>query len=427
MSGAVVVTGIGAVCAAGGSPEAIFAALAARRSAIAPLRGLAAAGPDVPPGGEIEGFDPAALVPDRKVHKFLRRGDFLGLNAAAQAVRAAALLEHRAGLSPDARADFDERSGIFVGSGGVGYEHQYDFLPLLTKAGGDLGRFGAELRATVSPLWLLQSLPNNVLCHLGIQTGFKGANACITTHGASSALAILEALAAIRSGEVDRAVVVGHDAPLAPQAIRELRALGLLAREAVRPFDARRDGTLLGEGAAALVLESASSARARGAPAQAEVLGGACRGEAQGLLPVREDGAGPAGAIAAALGDARLAADRIGMIVAHGNGTPLGDRSEAAAIDACFGGAAPPVTAFKWAFGHTLAAAGALETTLAILALRARRVPGIATLRERDPGLSRLPVSPEPTAPRGDAALVLTRGFAGVDVALAVRAPAPGG
>jgi 3-oxoacyl-[acyl-carrier-protein] synthase-1 len=425
MSG-VVVTGIGAVCAAGCTPDAIFAALVAGRTAVGRLRRWSEPGLDVPSGGEVASFDPATLVPNRKAHKFLRRGDFLGLNAAAQALRAATLLEHRTALSPEARVEFDERSGIFVGSGGVGYEHQHDFLPLLTKAGGDLRRFGAELRAEVSPLWLLQSLPNNVLCHLGIETGFKGSNACLTTHGAGGALAILEALAAIRAGEVDRAIVVGHDAPLEPQALRELRALGLLAREAVRPFDVRRDGTLLGEGAAALVLESAAAARARGAPILAEVLGGACRGEAQGLLAVREDGDGLAGAIEAALGEAHLGADRVGMVVAHGNGTRLGDRSEAAAIEACFGDAAPPVTAFKWAVGHTLAAAGALETTLAILALRAARVPGIATLREPDADLARLPISARSTAPRSDAALVLTRGFAGVDVALAVRAPARG-
>ena len=426
MSERVVVTGMGAICASGDRPETIWAEIVGRRSSLGPIRQWETAGLEVPYAGEVAGFDPASLVAERKAHKLLRRGDFLGLYAAGASLRGSCLLEHRAGLARERAAELDERTGVFVASGGVGYQHQHDFLPLLTAAGGDLQRFGRELDGEVSPLWLLQSLPNNVLCHLGIQTGFRGPNACITAHGASGGLAAAEGLAAIRSGEAERAVVVGHDAPIEPQAIRELDDLGLLGRDVLRPFDAWRGGTLLGEGAAALVLESEAIARERGAAVLGELLGSGCAAEAEGLLAVRDDGDGPARAISAALADAELGRDEIGMIVAHGSGTRQGDLSEALALRSVFGDAVPPVTAFKWAFGHTLAAAGALDLVLAILALHAGCAPGIATLRELDADCAGLPASPDTRPACGDCALVLARGFAGLNVALVVQAPGPG-
>ena len=112
------------------------------------------------------------------------------------------------------------------------------------------------------------------------------------------------------------------------------------------------------------------------------------------------------------------------MIVAHGNGSRLSDASEAAAIRRVFGAAVPPVTAFKWAFGHPLAASGILDSVLALLALRRGVVPGVATLRELDPDLGDLPVSARPQAPRSDVALVLNRGFGGSNMALVFRAAA---
>jgi 3-oxoacyl-[acyl-carrier-protein] synthase-1 len=198
-----------------------------------------------------------------------------------------------------------------------------------------------------------------------------------------------------------------------------------MSGEGLRPFDAARSGSAMGEGAAALVLETATSAAARGAPVLGEILGSGCAAEGEGLLPIRADGDGLARAIALALDDAGLAAADVGMIVAHGNGTRSGDASEATALRAVFGAAAPPVTAFKWAFGHLLAASGIIETVLALAALRERAVPGIATLERVDPECAGLPVSAAAQAPRSDVALVLSRGFGGTNAALAIRA-APG-
>jgi 3-oxoacyl-[acyl-carrier-protein] synthase-1 len=200
--------------------------------------------------------------------------------------------------------------------------------------------------------------------------------------------------------------------------------VGLLAKDTIRPFDARRDGSLFGEGAAALALETDASARERGAPILGEVLGGGAATDAQGLLAIRDDGDALARAIACALDDAGLRPGDVGMIAAHGNGTPQSDASEAAAIRRVFGTGAPPATAFKWAFGHLIAAAGIIEAVLALASLRQRTVPGIATYGVADPGCAGVPVSAEPQSPRGDVALILCRGFAGTNAALLLRATA---
>jgi 3-oxoacyl-[acyl-carrier-protein] synthase-1 len=234
--------------------------------------------------------------------------------------------------------------------------------------------------------------------------------------------AVAEAVAALRAGEADRAVAVGHDAPVEPETVRYYQQLGLLAADSVRPFDAQRTGSVLGEGAAALTLETEAAAQARGAAAIGEILGSGCTGEAGGLLALRPDGDGLARAVDLALDDAGLGAREVGMIVAHGNGTRLSDASEAAALQRVFGTDVPPVTAFKWAFGHLLAASGVVETVLALVALQHGVVPGIATLREVDPDCAGLPLSSAPQTPRSNVALVLSRGFAGTSAALLLRA-----
>ena len=152
-----------------------------------------------------------------------------------------------------------------------------------------------------------------------------------------------------------------------------------------------------------------------------EFLGSGCTTEATGILAVRPDGDGLSRAIELALADADLPPDRVGLVVAHGNGTLASDASEAMAIRRVFGENLPPVTAFKWAVGHTIAASGALDVVLALTALEQGVVPGIATLECLDPQLAPLPVSREPQSPRSDIALVLNRGFGGMNVAL-VRA-----
>jgi len=362
------------------------------------------------------------MVEDRKLHKLIRRTDLFGLYAAGRAIDDAGLATYRETLAPEVAATFNDRTGVYVGSGSGNFENQYDYFPLLATADGSLPKFGQELANTVNPMWLLRSLPNNVLGHIGIKYGLKGSNACITSHSCSGSLAVIEGMEALRNGEADRVVAVGHDAPIEPQMVLYYYRLGLIASKALQPFDVARDGSVFGEGAGALVLELESSATARDARVLGEVLGGGYVSEATGLLAIRDDGDGLARAIAAALADAGIDAADVGMIVAHGNGTRASDASEAAAIRTVFGTKAPPVTAFKWSFGHLIAAAGILETTLAIAALAEGMVPGVATLHELDPDCAGLPISTKPQVPRSKIALVLCRGFGGTDAALLVRA-----
>jgi len=424
MSARVVVTGSGAICAAGKSPEEIWEAVWTGRSAIRPIQQWDASGWPTSLAGEIHELEPRALVEDRKLHKLLQRTDLLGLYVAGRAIDDAGFVAYREALEPADAAAFNDRTGVYVGSGGGGYQSQHEFFPLLTTAKGDLGTFGRELAATVNPMWLLRSLPNNVLCHIGIRYGLKGPNACVTNHSVSGSLAVADAAAALRAGEADRALAVGHDAPIEPQMVLYYHQLGLLSADGLRPFDARRSGSLLGEGAAALVLETEAAAAARRARVLGEFLGSGCATEVEGLLAIPPDGDGLARAIALALDDAGIRPAEVGMIVAHGSGTRQSDASEAAAIRRVFGATAPPVTAFKWAFGHPLAASGILDTVLALVALRRGVVPGVATLRELDPDLGNLPVSAGPQAPRSDVALVLNQGFGGSNTALLLRAAA---
>jgi 3-oxoacyl-[acyl-carrier-protein] synthase-1 len=325
---------------------------------------------------EVTGVDNRMLVEDRKLHKLITRTDLFGLYAAGAAIQRSGIAAYRESLAAEAVPRFNDRSGVFVGSGGGNYRSNYDFFPLLTASGGDLQGFGRELEATVNPMWLLRNLPNNVLCHIGIRHSFKGTNACITNQCMGGVMAIGEAAAAIRNDEADRAVAVGHDAPIEPETLLNYYNLGLLSGTAVRSFDRQRDGTVFGEGAAAVVLETEAAAAARHAPVLGEFLGSGCVSEATGIVDVRPDGDGVGRAIELALADAKISPDAVGMIVAHGNGTRASDASEAAAIRRVFGASPPPVTAFKWAYGHSIAASGALDLVMALHALRAHVVPG---------------------------------------------------
>jgi 3-oxoacyl-[acyl-carrier-protein] synthase-1 len=420
-SGDIVITGTGAVCGAGRSPDDIVEAMLAGRSAIGPIRQWDTTGWPVDVAAEVADFNPRALVEDRKLHKLIRRTDMFGIYAASQAIDASGIAAARDALADTAAAEYSDRSGVYVGSGGGAYNTQYEYFPLMSETHGDLGGFGRELSNVVNPMWLLRTLPNNVLCHVGIKYNLKGSNACITNHSCGGTLAVIEGAEALRQGEADRVVAVGHDALIEPQMVLYYQQCGLLSRDTIRPFDAGHSGSVFGEGAGAMVLESRQDALARGAEVLGEVLGGGYAGEAMGLLAIRDDGDGVARAIEQALAQAGIAPRDVGMIVAHGNGTPQSDNSEAAAIRRVFGRDVPPVTGFKWSLGHLIAAAGIVETVLALSALRRNVVPGVATFAALDPACAGIDVSAASRPPRSKVALVLCRGFAATNAALIVR------
>ncbi len=424
-NGHLVVTGAGAVCGAGLTIEAIWNAVRDGHSAIAPITQWDVTAWPARFAAEVTGIDSRTLVDDRKLHKMISRTDLFGLYAAGSAIQQSGLVAHREGLQPDAAARFADRSGVFAGSGGGTYQNTYDFFPLLSTAEGSLPAFGRELSGTVNPMWLLKHLPNNVVCHVGIRHGFKGTNACITNQCVGGAMAVAEAASAIRAGEADRAVAVGHDAPIEPETVLHYHRLGLLSTDTLRPFDRDRSGTVFGEGAAAVILEKTDDARTRGATILGEFLGSGCVTEATGLLDVRPDGEGMARAIQIALEDASVGPESIGLIIAHGNGTRNSDASEAEGIRRAFNGNPPPITAFKWAFGHLIAGSGIMDMVLALLALRDGIVPGIPPLKSLDPDIAPFPVSSKPQTPGSRIGLICCRGFSAMNVALVVRVAGP--
>jgi 3-oxoacyl-[acyl-carrier-protein] synthase-1 len=422
-SQAIVITGAGCICGAGRTLDSIWNRILSGESAVAPITQWDVAKWPVGVAAEVGPHDLRTLIDDRRLQKMISRTDIFGLYAAAEAIRHSGVLEERDRLQGSAQAEFNDRSGVFAGSGGGNFRSTYEFFPLLTQAAGDMAAFGRDLETTVDPMWLLRQLPNNVVCHLGIRHGFRGTNACITNQCVGGALAVAEAAAALRAGEAARAVAVGHDAPIEPEMVLHYHNLGLLAPDTVRPFDRARNGTSFGEGAGAVMLETGAEAAARGAAVLGEFLGAGCVTEATGIVELLANGDGLARAIQLALHDAGISPNQVGMVIAHGNGNRASDASEASALQRVFAGTLPPVTSFKWALGHSLAASATLDLVLALEALQAGVVPGIATLKEVDPALAPLPVSSAPQQPGSDIVLLCSRGFGGMNVALLLRGP----
>ncbi|MEC5129416.1 beta-ketoacyl-[acyl-carrier-protein] synthase family protein [Verrucomicrobiales bacterium BCK34] len=417
----IVFTGSGIVCGAGANVDDVWSTLMSGETSVAPYTQWDGEKWPVKVASEVKENN-RTLVPDRKLHKTISRTDMFGIYAAEKAVENSGLLEHRGELGEEETAAFNDRTGLIVGSGGGNYTSNYDYLPLIHEAKGELPAFGRELSAQVTPMWLLKNLPNNVLCHVGIRGQFKGTNACITNQCASGIMAVAESASAILNDEADRIIAAGHDAPFEPEMVLYYHKLGLMSGEAPRPFDEARNGTVFGEGAAAVTLEKASDAEARGATVLGEFLGWGCCSEATGVLDLEPDGDGVKRAVEQALSDAGLEPSDIGMICAHGNGTPASDLSEAIGIGRVFGDDIPPVTGFKWAYGHLIGASGIADIIMTLEALKQKTLPGIATLKNVDDEISAFPVSSASTTPRSDKALVICRGFGGMNVAVIISA-----
>lgn len=415
----IVVTGSGIVCGAGASVETVWSVLESGESAISEITGWDPSNWPVKLGCPVAESN-RDLVPERKLHKSISRTDMFGIYAGERAIEQSGLIEYRDTLPEDKKPAFNDRSGIIVGSGGGDLRSNYDFLPLMTESGGDLRQFGAQLNSKVTPMWLLRNLPNNVLCHVGIRAQFKGTNACITNQIAGGLMSVAEAAESIWYGEADRCVAIGHDTILEPETVFYYDKLGLMSRGLPRPFDVSRDGIVLGEGSGAVTLEKAGDAETRGATVLGEILGHGAVTEATGVTEIADTGDGVARAVRLSLENAGVGPSEIGMICAHGNGTPASDSSEAKGLREVFGEDMPPVTSMKWAYGHIIGAAGIADLVMTLESLRRKVVPGIGTLDQIDPVIGDFPVSGDTRPTTSDLGLVVSRGFGGMNVALVV-------
>lgn len=368
-------------------------------------------------GGELKDIQPAKMLPDRKLVKVISQQDVIGINAAVQAVEHSQMIAYRDSLTSSEA--FNEQTAVYVGSPGNKYFQQYDFLPLMAKTKGNMQDFAKHLFDEVHPMWLLRILPNNVLAYAGITYGFKGPNHNITNHAVSGMQALIEAYHAIGSGQAERAVVIAYDMGVEPQAMLYYEQLGVLSHEHLKPFDVAHNGTLLANGAAALVLESEASVRARSAVCYGEVIGGACTSEASGLFAVEPEGLHLANLLEHTLASCQLHSNDIGMVVAHGNGNVTSDDSEAQAVSAVL--PHTPVTAFKWSMGHTLTASGLIDTVLATYALQAQAVPGIANLKQVASNCAGLAVAADSQPLKAAHALIINRGFASMNATVVIK------
>ncbi|AUH71805.1 beta-ketoacyl-[acyl-carrier-protein] synthase family protein [Legionella sainthelensi] len=415
----VFITGRSALTASGVTADATWDAIISGKSGIAEITNWDLSQWSYRLGGELKEFNPGKMLPDRKLAKVISRQDVMGINAAVQAVEHSQIISYRDGLeTPD---QFNEQTAVFVGSPGNKYFQQYDFLPLLAKAQGNMQDFAEHLFETVHPMWLLRILPNNVLAYTGITYEFKGPNHNVTNHAVGGTQALLEAYHAIRSGQAERAIVISYDMAVEPQSLFYYEQLGVLSHQHLKPFDEEHDGTILADGAAAFVLESEASVRMRSAVCYGEVIGGLSTSEAQGLFSLDTSGQQLADLIQHTLESVALNPTDVGFIVAHGNGNSKSDYSESQAIQKVFG-QQQPVTGFKWSTGHTICASGLIDAVLATYALESKCIPGVANFQRIAPSCDGLSVSADHRSLQSPYALTINRGFASMNACLVIKA-----
>lgn len=331
----VAITGIGAVTPLGLTFPESLDALKEGRSGIAPITRFDASGLKWQHAGELKGFRPE----DHASKKDVLRFDPFALYALAAAVEAFS----------DSRLNKEqiEKSGMVIGSGRGG-------ISTLEQA--------AQTRPTA--FTMAGSTVSMAASVAGARLGIKGPVAGLSCACASGTVAIGTAFEMVRSGRVEVAFTGGAEAPICPLCIKGYGRAGALSKSGrVRPFAPERDGFVLGEGAAVLVLEDMALAKNRGARIYAELAGYGNTSDTG--HPTQPDAEGEARAMKQALADAAIAPDEIGLIMAHATGTPLGDEAEASAIEEVFGINPPPRRALKEFTGHMLAASGAFEAAVA--------------------------------------------------------------
>lgn len=392
----VVVTGVASLSPLGLHASSTFDALLRGESAQAPIRAFSPARLAVQIACEVPAaFDPVARF-GRRDADHMDRFSQLGLAAAEDAVTDAG------GLSAYER----ERVGVFFGSGMGG-------ILTVLEAAKALQERGPRY---VNPFTVPKLLPSIAAGWISIRLGLTGENQAPATACAASAHAIAQAAERIAQGALDAAIAGGAEAPICEVGVAAFHSMRALSASAARPFDQARDGFVLGEGAAALVLEEASCAAKRGAPVYAEIAGWGSTGDAHHLTAPLDDGDGCARAMRLALSRAGLSPNEVDYVNAHATGTPLGDLAESRALAALFGDR-PLVSSTKGATGHLLGAAGALEAVISILALHRRVAPPTVGLLSPDPACALHHLQEARPAPLR-VALSNSAGFGGTNASL---------
>ena len=405
----VVVTGLGAMTPLGTDVDAIWQRLCRGESGIGPITRFDTTAYPAHVAGEVRQFDPANYLDKHDIRRTDRFCQF-AIAASQEAV-------NDAGLNIDEGAG--DRTGVYIGSAMGGLESIEAVHKVLLDKGP----------RRVSPMFPAMLLGNLAAGHVSMRFGATGPNNSSVTACAAGAHSIGEAFHTILRGAADVMIAGGTEAtitPLAISAFGNMRALSPKAdapAQASRPFDRERDGFVMSEGAAVLVLEELQHAKRRGAPIHAELVGYGSASDAHHITAPPPDGAGAAACMAAALQDAGLSADAVDYVNAHATSTPVGDVSETVAIKAIFKDRAYslPISATKSMTGHMLGAAGAIESIFTILALRQGLVPPTINYEHPDPqcDLDYVPNEARQVAPR--VAMSNAFGFGGTNASLVFR------
>ena len=373
MKSRVVVTGVGAVSPLGLDTQSTWEALLAGKSGVDRISSFDPEGYATTIAAEVKGFDPEAYVGKKQARRMDR---FAQLGAAATLV----VMEQTGVKISPANSD---RVSVMVASGIGG------IITLSTQ----LGQLNSNGPSRVSPFLVPMMLPDMASGQISMLLGAKGPNYITVSACSSGADALGQAFEAIRRDDVDMVIAGGAEAAICPIGIAGFNACQALSRRndeplrASRPFDAQRDGFVLGEGAAVLVLESMDSAAARDATPIAEMVGYGSTADAYHITQPAPEGEGGARAMRLALKQAALQPEEIDYVNAHGTSTPLNDKYETMAMKAVFGEEAYkiPISSTKSMTGHLLGASGALEAAVCVMSIAEGMIPPTTNLEFPDP------------------------------------------
>jgi len=401
MTHRVAVTGIGAISAFGETYADLWAGLAAGRSAIRPLTLVA---PDVlrfPNAAEVPDYDPLRYFEEKEAQMLDRFAQFAAV-AAREAIRTSGIEFSRA---------LGERTAIVLGCSGGGKSTEDDGFHHL---------YGLK-EPRVSPLTIARAMSNAGASRVSFEYGITGPVFTISTACSSANHSIGQAFRMVRSGEVEVAIAGGSEAPLSMGFLKAWEAMRVVAPDTCRPFSLDRRGLILGEGAAALVLEPLARARARGAKIMGEIVGFGMSSDAHHIT--QPSALGAARAMRAALADAGRSPEAVGYVNAHGTGTLANDATETEAIKSVFGPHAQKllVSSTKSMHGHALGAAGALEAAATLGALQCGLIPPTANFTAPDPTCDLDVVPNTPRAAQIEFAISNSFAFGGLNAVLVFR------
>jgi 3-oxoacyl-[acyl-carrier-protein] synthase II len=405
----VVVTGVGLVCALGIGTEEVWQKLMAGAGGVGPITHFDASGFDCRIAAEVRDFDPLNWIPKKELKKM---GRFIQL-----AVAAADFALKMAGLQiAEANADM---VGAYVASGIGGFD-------IIEREHSKLIEGGP---GRISPFFIPAAIINLASGVISIRYGARGPNSATATACSASAHAVGDSFRIIERGDADVMICGGTEAAITPMGIGGFAAMKALSTRneqpgcASRPFDAERDGFVVGEGAGILILESLENAQKRNAPIVAELVGYGMSGDANHITQPAEDGNGAYRVMRAAIRDAGIEAHQVGYVNAHGTSTPLGDAIETLALKRVFGEHARKlaVSSTKSMTGHLLGGAGGLEAGISALALRDQKLPPTINYAHPDPACDLDYVPNRSRAANFTYALSNSFGFGGTNAALVFK------